>query len=86
VEGFGLEAVGDAGPLLGPLIGHGPKGVRPLQLHDLVKEGGDGLDHAVESVLGQEFHLLVQGGNLSLVGHRRYDSLMRSGYPPGNRR
>src|ERR1700735_5794924 len=75
-----------AGALLGPLVGHGPEGVRPFELHDLVEQDGDSLGDAVEAVLGQEFHDLVQGGSLHLVGRRRYSSLKRFVYLPGNRR
>jgi len=86
VEGLGLEPVGVAGTLLGPLVGHRPEGVRSFELHDLVEQDGDGLSHAVEAVPGQQFHHLVQGGRLHLVGHRRYGSLKRFGSLPGNRR
>jgi hypothetical protein len=36
-----------AGAALGPLVGHGTKGVGALRLHHLVEQDGDGLGHAV---------------------------------------
>jgi hypothetical protein len=85
-DGLGLEAVGMAGALLGPLAGHGTEGIGAHQFHDLVEQDGDGLGHADEAVLGQEFHDLVESGNLDLVGHRRSGSLCGFGSPPRKRR
>src|SRR4051794_2355339 len=59
--------------------------MRPLDLHDLVEQDGDGLGQAVEAVLGQEFRDLIQGGSLGLVGHRR-GLLGQVGTFQGNRR
>jgi hypothetical protein len=44
--------------------------VRAFELHDLVEQDGDGLGHAVEAVLGEQFRDL-EGGSLSLGGDRR---------------
>jgi hypothetical protein len=65
------EAVGVAGPALGPLVGAGPERGGPLQLHDLVEQDPEGVGQAVEALLGGEFPDLVEGGGLHLVGHRR---------------
>src|SRR4051794_15966974 len=71
VQGLRLEPVGIALALLGSLVGGGPEGTGPFELHDLVEQDGDGPGHPVEAVLGQEFRDLIEGGSLHLAGHRR---------------
>jgi hypothetical protein len=55
--------------------------VGAFELHRLVEQDGDGPGRALDAVLGQQFHDLVEGGTLHLVGHRRSVSLAWRGNP-----
>ena len=50
-----LEPVGVAGAVLCSLVGPGPQGVGPFDLHDLIEQDSHGLSQAIEAVLGQQF-------------------------------
>jgi hypothetical protein len=53
VESLGLKPLA-CGPFVALTTGRGRRrGVRPLQLHDLFEQDGDGPGHPVEAVLGK---------------------------------
>ncbi|QDV36178.1 hypothetical protein ElP_40930 [Tautonia plasticadhaerens] len=83
VPRLGLGAVGGALACLGSPVGGGPEGLGPLPLHELVAQDADGLGQAVGAMLGQQFHDLVDGGRLILVGHRRRSPWGRSALSGG---